>query len=114
MPKRCRFQMVILDHIIFVPPCLRAFVPIDQRQTLADTRQHPQPQHIHLQHSQRVDVVLVPLDDRAAGHCGVLDGDQLAERAAGHDEAADVLGEVAREAHEFTHEGDQPADGRIV
>ena len=48
--------------------------------------------------AQRVEVVLVPFDDGAVRHGGVLDRHQLVEPARGQDEAADVLRQVAGEA----------------
>ena len=50
---------------------------------------------------ERVEIVLVPLDDGAVLHGRVLDRHHLAERAPGQHEAADVLGQVAREADQL-------------
>ena len=66
----------------------------------ADGGEHAERQAIDLEQAHRVEVVLVPLDDRAVGHRGVLDRHHALEQAARDDEAADVLRQVAREAHE--------------
>ena len=64
----------------------------------AQRRQHAERQHVHLEQAEVVEIVLVPLDDRAILHGGVLDRHQLVERPSRDDEAADVLRQVAREA----------------
>jgi hypothetical protein len=87
---------------------------IHQIQRPPEAGEHPQPKHIDLEHAHGLDVVLVPLDDGAVGHAGVLDGDALAQGAAGHDKAADVLGEVAREAEDLPRESEGLAQGRVV
>ena len=69
-----------------------------QRQRLADRRQHAEAQDIHLQQTQGFEIVLVPLDDRALLHGGVLDRHQFGERPGGDHEAADMLGQMPREA----------------
>ena len=74
---------------------------LDQVEALADAGQHAERQHIDLQHAERVDVVLVPLDEGAVLHGGVVDRHGLVEPLAGQHEAADVLGEVAREAEQL-------------
>ena len=45
-----------------------------------------------------VEIVLVPFDDGAVLHRGIHDRHHLVEPVAGDDEAADMLGEVARES----------------
>ena len=60
--------------------------------------QHAQRQHVDLHQAQRVDVVLVPLDEGAVLHGGVADRHGLVQPPLGQDEAADVLRQVAREA----------------
>ncbi len=73
-------------------------------------------QHVDLEDAERVDVVLVPGDDGAVLHRGVLDRDQFVQPALGHDEAADMLREVAREADDLVDQRHgllQPAVGRV-
>ncbi len=90
-----------------------AAVALDELERLADAREHAQAEDIDLEHAHGVDVVLVPLDDGAVLHRGVLDGDEVAERRVGDDEAADVLGEVAGEADELGGEPEHEADGGV-
>ena len=71
---------------------------------LADAGQHPQREDIHLEKPKRVDVILVPFDDGAILHRGVLDGAKLIQPALGDDKAADMLAQVAGKAHDL---GDQ-------
>src|SRR3546814_15275227 len=66
-------------------------MPVEQVEALADAGQHAERQDVDLDHPQRVEVVLVPLDDRAVGHGGVLDRHHLIQPSAGDDEAADML-----------------------
>ena len=92
-----------------------ALVPVvDEVDRLAHGGEHAETEDINFHHAHFVDVVLVPLDDGAVGHGGVFDGDDFAEGAFAEHEAADVLGEVAREAHEFAGEGDGLEDGGVV
>ena len=65
---------------------------------LADAGQHPQREDIHLEKPQRVDVVLVPFDDGAILHRGVLDGAKLIQPPLGDDKAADMLRQMAGKA----------------
>ena len=62
---------------------------------------------------QGVEIVLVPLDHGAVGHGRVLDRDQVAQGAFRDDEAADMLAEVAREAHQLLGEVEGQAQGRV-
>ena len=91
-------------------------VTAKQVEAAVQAGQHAEAEHVDLEDAERVEVVLVPLDDRAIGHGGVLDRHQLEERPAGHDEAADVLGEVAREADQLARQVErlaEPPVGRV-
>src|SRR3546814_1927816 len=55
----------------------------------ADAGEHAQRQHVHLDEAQSLQVVLVPFDDRAVRHGGVLDGHDLLQRMAGDDERSE-------------------------
>jgi len=68
---------------------------------LADAGQHAQRQNIHLQKAQCVDVVLVPFDDGAVLHRGVLDGTEFVQPPLGDDKAADMLRQMTRKADDF-------------
>ena len=50
---------------------------------------------------KRIDIVLVPFDDGAVLHGGIFDWHEIAQGAFGNDEAADMLGKVAREIDQF-------------
>ena len=68
---------------------------------LRQAGQHAQSQHIDLEDAEVVQIVLVPFHHRAVLHGRILDGHQLLQRPAGHDEAADMLGEMAGKADEL-------------
>ena len=68
-------------------PCLQA---------AAQHGEHAQGQHIDLEQIHGVQIVLVPLDDRAAFHGRRLHGHQPRQRPVGQHEAAHVLAQVAR------------------
>ena len=74
---------------------------LEQLEALAHRGQHAERQHVDLQNTKRVEVVLVPFDDRAVIHRRVHDRRDLVEPVAGDDEAAAVLREVARETDQF-------------
>ncbi len=59
----------------------RAAVTLDEIEAAPDRRQHPEAEHVHLEQAERVEVVLVPLDDGAVLHRRVLDRHQLVERS---------------------------------
>ena len=85
---------------------LLSAMPLDQLKSLADAGQHAERKHIDLQHAQCIEVVLVPLDDRAVLHRRILDRHIFVEAAAGDDEAADMLRQVAREADQLLRQSD--------
>ena len=64
--------------------CMRSVVP-RMRDTRSSARriadQHAEREHVDLEQAQRIEVVLVPLDDGAVGHRRVLDRHQLARAA---------------------------------
>ena len=91
-------------------------VLLEQIQAPPDGREHPECQAIHLEDAECIQVILVPLDDGAAGHAGVLDRHDLAERQLGQDHAADMLRQMAGKAEDLADEMDQlPAEpaGRV-
>ncbi len=73
----------------------------------ANRGEHAKGEDVDLHQLQRIDVVLVPLDDAARFHRRVLDRHQPVEAAAADDEAADVLREMARKTAQLLGE-DQP------
>ncbi len=80
----------------------------------ADAGEHAEGEDIDLQHVERVQIVLVPFDEGAILHRGVHDGDHLVEAVLGHDEAADVLRQVAREADELAAEIEHHGHRRLL
>ena len=84
----------------------------DHLECAADRRQHAERQHVDLQQSKRLEIVLVPLDHAALRHRRVLDRHQALERPAGDDEPAGVLGEVPREADQRIHDLAELPDDR--
>ena len=76
--------------------------------------EHAQGQDVHLDQAQRVQVVLVPLDDAAVGHRSVLHRHQARQVVARDDEAAGVLAQVPREADQLLRQlHPQPAQRRF-
>ncbi len=65
---------------------------------LADGREHAEAEHVDLEEAERVEVVLVPRDHRAARHRRRLDRRDVHERLGAEHEAADVDRQVARKA----------------
>ena len=85
-------------------------VTVDEIEALADGGKHAQTQHIDLHQAKGLQIVFVPLDDRAVGHCGIFDRHEFGERAGGNDEAADVLGEMAGKAEQLLHQREELSD----
>ena len=83
----------------------------DQVETAAQRGEHAQRQHVHLEQSQCIEIVLVPLDDGAIRHGGVLDGHQFVEPPAGDHETADMLGQVPWKADQRAYQPEQLRDG---
>ena len=69
---------------------------LDELEGLAEAGEHAEPEHVDLEDAERVEIVLVPFDEGAVLHRAIHDRHHLVEPAAGHDEAADMLGEMAR------------------
>ncbi len=91
-------------------------VAAQQFEAATQTGQHPERQNIDLQQLERINIVLVPLQDRSARHGGVADHRHLGERTTAHDEAADMGGEVAGEVLDFGRQLQrqaQPAIGDV-
>ena len=73
---------------------------LGELECLAQAREHAEPEHVDLEDAERVEIVLVPFDEGAVLHRAIADRHHLVEPAAGDDEAADVLGQMARKAIE--------------
>ena len=108
--RRCRLLDHLVDRRVLGRDVLHRAA--DHRQRAADRGEHAQRQAVDLEQAHGVEVVLVPLDHRAVGHRRVLDRHHALEQVAGDDEAADVLRQVAREAHQPAGQRRQPPDHR--
>ena len=85
-----------------------------QGEGLAEHGQHAEAEEVHLEDAQRVQVVLLPLDDGAVLHRGVLHRHHLGQLAVGDDEAAHVDGEVAGEALQQLGQRERPLHARVL
>ena len=74
---------------------------IDELEGTADRAQHAEAEHIDLEQTECIEIILVPLDHGAIGHGGVLDRHEFVETPARDHETADVLREVPRKAEQF-------------
>src|SRR5580704_6501870 len=72
-----------------------AIVLRGERKSLADAGEHAEAEHVYLEDAERIEIVLVPFDIGALVHRRVHDRHHLVEPAAGDDEAADMLRQVA-------------------
>ena len=84
----------------------------DQLEPQVQVGEGAEPQQVHLEQPQRLHVVLVPLDDGASLHGGVLDRDQGGDRLAAEQKAAGMDRQVARSVADLTRERDQQAVDR--
>ncbi len=88
-------------------------MPVQQIEAAPQAGQHAERQHVDLENTERVEIVLVPFHAGAVRHRGILDRNDLVEPAAGDDEAADMLGEMARETDQFARQRQHPGKLRI-
>ena len=86
-----------------------AIAPVEQREALAQGREHAEREHVDLENAERVEIVLVPFDRGAVLHRRVHDRRDFVEPIAGDDEAAAVLGEMAGKAGQFLRHLQAPA-----
>ena len=77
-----------------------AVMLVQKLEALAQRRQHAEREHVDLEEAERIEIVLVPFDRRALLHRRVHHRRDFVEPVAGDDEAAAVLGEMARKADE--------------
>ena len=73
----------------------------DQVETEIQMGEGAESEQVHLEQAQGLDVVLVPLNDGAPLHGGVLDRDQGGDRLAAEQKAAGMDRQVAREVEEL-------------
>ena len=84
---------IVERELVEVGP--HALLVLDQLQRLGDDRERAQPEHVHLDQAQVLDVVLVELDDPPALHRRRLDRHDVDERLPGDQHAAVVDRKVA-------------------
>ena len=92
---------------------IAAVMLLQKSEALADAGEHAEAEHIDLEQPERIEVVLVPFDEGAVLHGGVADGHDLGERPARQHEAADMLGEMAREAEQLLGELETAGEQRV-
>ena len=63
----------------------------DQIEYSSDRRQHAEREQVHLEQTERIEIVFVPLNDCAVDHTRILDRYQLLEQIARDHETADML-----------------------
>lgn len=73
----------------------------DEHEGLRHAGQHPERQHVDLHEFERLDVVLVPFDHLPVDHCGGFDRHEIVEAVMRQDEAAWMLAQMPRSAHEL-------------
>ena len=79
---------------------------LQQIEAAAQAGEHAEAEHIDLEQIEIVEIVLVPFDDGALLHRGVLDRHYFVEPRAGDDETADMLRQVAGKSDERLCERD--------
>ena len=80
----------------------------------AHAAEHAEAQHVHLHEAQRVDVVLVPLDDLAVFHARRLDRDQVVQPFLGQHEAAGMLRQMPRKADQRARQFQRQAQPAVL
>ncbi len=83
-----------------------AGVLADQVETVLEGGEHPEAQQVELHQAHEGGVVLVPLDDGAVLHAGMLHRHDLADRACGEHHPAGVDAEVAGCLQQLTRVGE--------
>ena len=87
-------------------------VATQQVKTAANGTEHAQRQDIDLEQTDRIQVVLVPLNDGALGHGRVLHRHQGVEWLLGNDKATRMLGQVPGKADQLSGEAEHPTQHR--
>src|SRR5258706_15101356 len=72
-------------------PEVEAVIFAQKLEAFRKAGEHPERQHIHLQHAKRFDIVLVPGHDRTLFHSCILDGNELVEPSTRDKKAAGML-----------------------
>ena len=93
-----------------------AIMLLDQPKTEIELREGAEPQQVHLEQAEILQVVLVPLDDRPAGPRRVLDRHQVVDRLVAEQEPARMDREVPRHAPDLLAQPEEVAvqrSGRV-
>ncbi|VVN28337.1 hypothetical protein PS624_04701 [Pseudomonas fluorescens] len=85
-----------------------------QVEATTNRAEHAEGEDIHLEQAHRIEVVLVPLDDRALGHRGVLHRHQRVQRLLGNHETTGVLRQMSGEADQLSGQAQHPAQHRAL
>ena len=91
-----------------------AFMLRQQIERPPHAAQHAQAQHVDLHEAQRVDVVLVPLDDLAVVHAGRLDRHQVVQPVLGQHETAGMLRQVPGKADQRARQVQRQAQPAVL
>ena len=83
---------------------------LEHLERLGDAGEHAEREHVDFQDAKRVEIVLVPFDKGAVGHGGIADGNKLLKGPARDDEAAHMLGKMARETVQRLGEMDRKGE----
>ena len=73
----------------------------------------PKREDVDLHELERIDVVLVPFDHLAVDHRGRLDRHQVVEPVVGQHEAARMLAEMPRRAHQLARQIERQAQAPV-
>ncbi len=97
LPRLGLLAPLVLDEPVrrWRPRHQLAHLGIDEHQSAPQRAEHAQREDVDLEQLQDVEIVLVPLDDRALVHGGVLHRHQQRHVVARDDEAARMLAQVA-------------------
>ncbi|MNS22630.1 hypothetical protein D3C72_544300 [compost metagenome] len=85
-----------------------------QVEAAANRAEHAEGENIHLEQADCIEVILVPLNDRALGHGGVFHRHQRVQRLLGNHKAAGMLRQVPGEADQLPGQTQHPAQHRAV
>ena len=95
-----RHTRQIMPHPVMCP---------HQIKHLCDAGQHPQRQNIHFENPQRVDVVLIPLDEGPLRHRPIPDGHHLRQGSLGQNKPAHMLGQMPWHPRHLPRNGNDAA-----
>src|SRR5690554_1179601 len=87
---------------------------LDEIEGEVDLMEHPEAEEIDLEEPERLDIVLIPLDDRPPLKAGWFDGDDLIDWLCPKEEATRMDREMAREADELDERAPHRPHARLV